>query len=184
MNVHSYKLRNAKYNLDAANITPGKPIIVGSSTVKNGRDEAIVKNDYQVSWKRTLQQSVETTVGLTAGMSLTVEGGVTVGIASVSTQVASWMEQGFEHKTGQQSTEEVGGQETAHLNVKPHTQCTVEVVATEQEIDVTFTADLIEMREEGKSTREGKTSKITAVYHGLFFSAFDINYKACEPYTP
>ena len=34
VNVNGYKLRNARYNLDAANISPGKPVVGGSSHVQ------------------------------------------------------------------------------------------------------------------------------------------------------
>jgi len=175
--INSYKMVNLKYNTDAANLQPAIPDLVGSVVVQNEQKQ-MQEISHPVTYSTTSSTSWETSVSVTAGISITVEAGVDVGVASSSKSITASLEVGYTSTTGK--THEVTRESSldAKMKVPPKMQCEAQVVGTRKVMDIPYSADLIEVYEDGT---EGRRKSITGIFTDLETREFRVIYKECTP---
>lgn len=128
-----------------------------------------------VGYEYTNSIEVSTTHSLTTGLALTVEAGVSVGIASASSSTTASIEAGFESSMGEVTTEAHSDSIEAGMEVDPGQQCEMVVVGSVMNIDVPYSATLLTIYDDGSVEREGTEG----IFSGVETSQFRIQYKDC-----
>jgi hypothetical protein len=172
----SYTLTDIKYDLSEAAIKQGAPIAMAETVVDNhGSSTQSVAR--QLGFTYTQSTSLTSSHNLEVGLTVTVEGGVNVGVASLSTSVERSLKYGYTYTAGKSSTDSKTDSVTANLVVEGHKSKKAVVVGHRMKIDVPYTAVLVTKYKGGG---EGK-KKIKGVYSNVDFSNFRVRYEASTP---
>eukprot|EP00918_Siedleckia_nematoides_P098752 GHVU01216040.1.p1 GENE.GHVU01216040.1~~GHVU01216040.1.p1 ORF type:complete len:335 (+),score=26.55 GHVU01216040.1:115-1119(+) len=172
----SYTLKNVKYDLSAAAIEQGAPIAMAETIVDNyspGKQSI----SRRLAFDFVSETSATSSHNLEVGLAVTVEGGATVGVASIKTSVQRSIKYGYTYTAGERKTEGKSDWLTANADVPGRKSMKVLIIGHRMKIDVPYTATLVTKYKEGGSG----SKNIKGVYSNVDFANFRVQYMNPTP---
>jgi len=170
----NYRLENVRYSMRDRNMRPGRPIAMTSTPVENTSPGELTITE-TLTFTKSESVSVETSVSIVAGLTLTIEAGVNWGVVSTLGVEAS-ITSGFTTTSGTVKTEEFQHQIQGSITLQPGQRGLLEVVGHKKTVDIPYTATLVTTLDDGEESRES----ITGTIHGVETNQFRVIAKTVD----